>query len=173
MLNAVWGAELPPCLPGVVAETRASGTPFTAVLKDYVLAGNPACTITVRKVSPEAGGADSFHFTTTAPDGSFDLIAATSDGTVGAANRMVLTPLGTGTYTVTEAAKAGWILESISCTNTTGSTVSTASTGLTVSSASATGATSPGSGTGGVAIDSTAATGGAKRGARSNSLDCD
>lgn len=125
LLSAVWGDELPPCLPGVVAQTRASGTPITAVLKDYVLAGNPACSITVRKVSPEAGVSDSFDFTTTTPEESFSLLAATSDGTVGAANRTILTPLGTGTYTITEAAKTGWILESIACTNTTGSTIST------------------------------------------------
>ena len=59
MLNAVWGAELPPCLPGVVAETRASGTPVTAVLKDYVLAGNPNCTLTINKkdITATAGNA--------------------------------------------------------------------------------------------------------------------
>lgn len=108
-----------PCLPGVVAVTRASGTPVTAVLKDYVLGANPACSLTIRKYSPDATAGDTFSFTSGELSPSpFELTASTS-GTYSNGNKKVWPTLSSGSYTVTESAKAGWVLTDITCTGGT------------------------------------------------------
>lgn len=108
-LTDTFGITTLGCGPTILAETRASGSSVMSSLEDFVGASLSNCSITITKSATDD---TSVSFDYTAGGGitptSFQLRSGQS---------RAMADVDNAAYTITEAAKAGWAMTSLSCTN--------------------------------------------------------